>query len=148
MGIDIKKAAKKAAERQVIHPKFKLGSTGMEEGSCIVEFLQPTFGEAINKKPLPGQTGDFLTMLVRVVEDDDFGHAAGEGPLAMSVGPGSTLGDGVLKLWNNHNENLLGVVAKITCYNYHNQKFNKLTRAYRVEELPNRLPGQKPSPTQ
>jgi len=134
MSIDIRKAAQQAEKRKDIYPKLKLGETGMEEGRVVVRFDQPTFAQAINPKPLPGQSGDFLTILVTVVRDSDFGHVAGE-QCQLNAGPGSTLGDGLLKLWSMHKENLLGVVATIEAYNYKNKNLQgKLTRAYRVSE--------------
>lgn len=134
MGIDIRKAAQQAEKRKDIYPKLKMGETGMEEGKVHVRFDQPTFGQAINPKPLPGQSGDFLTILVTVLTPSDFGHAGGE-QVQVNAGPGSTLGDGLLKLWSAHKENLLGVEAIIEAYNYKNKNLQgKLTRAYRVTE--------------
>lgn len=133
--IDIKEAAKKAQQRKDIYPKIKFGEKGDEEGSLILRFDQPTFDQAVNPKPFPGQSGEFLTILGTVMENSDFGHAKGyQG--TVSGAPGTTLGDGLLKVYSNHPNGLLGVVVRIDAYNYPNKNMaNKLTRAYRVSEL-------------
>lgn len=131
--IDLKKAAQEAEKRKNIIPKLEFGEEN-REGRYVVRFEDDSFTEAINPKPLPGMKPEFLTIPVTVVTNDGLPQAPG-GPFQLAGSPGSTLGDGLLKVWNKHDGKLKGVHVEIRAVYTLIKKINKKARVYNVTEV-------------
>jgi hypothetical protein len=54
----------------------------------------------------------------------------------LNAGPGSTLGDGILKLWAANGERMKGKIARIDLAYPFIQKIKKNARVYNVSSLP------------
>jgi hypothetical protein len=129
----LREQAKKAAQRETIHPKVVVPDEESQTGSIIVRFKADEPKLVTNPKPIPGRSAEFHSWLVDVLQSDF--EPAGENR-TLNAGPGSTLGDGILKLWMEHGEKLKGRIARIDLAYPYIAKIKKNARVYNVSGLP------------
>lgn len=135
---EMRRLAQKANERKEILPTLEFTPDGDKhaEGKALVRFVESGFTTVVNKKAKPGQPSEFYTVNVELLENSDFGQAPGRYQL-LTAKSNSTLTDGILKVWQQRNENLEGAVVAIETYNYDHRLHGK-TRGYRVARLKDR----------
>ena len=128
----MRELAAKANERKTIYPALEFTPDGdkFAEGSALVKFIESGFSVVANPKATGNMPKEFYVIHVQLLENSDFGQQPGTYQLQTAAG-NSSLTDGILKVWQQNNENLEGVIAKITTNTYVHKVHGK-TRGYTV----------------
>lgn len=130
----MRELASKANERKTIYPALEFTPDGNKfaEGKALVQFRESAFNVVENPKATGNMPREFYVIHVDLLENSDFGQEPGVYQL-QTAAANSSLTDGILKLWQQNNENLEGVKAIIETYCYVHKVHGK-TRGYRVSK--------------